>query len=265
MHASRQRVRSAVLLAVALGLAGCAEQRTMKLDLGHGVTMELVRIPAGQFMMGSRESEEGHTPHESPQHLVKIARPFYIGKYEVTGAQWQAIMGENPSWYPGDELPVNKVSWLECQDFCMFMSRQVGRKVRLPTEAEWEYACRAGTDTRFSFGSSREALGDYGWYEENSPRKPNPVGQKKPNPWGLYDMHGNVWEWCEDAFNSSYAGASADGSARIAGDNPRNALVLRGGSWFSTWDQLRCAYRWRRPNGMRSGYIGLRIVVEAQD
>jgi formylglycine-generating enzyme required for sulfatase activity len=250
-----------LLLATVFGVCGCLGQRTTTIDLGNGVQMELVRIPAGEFTMGSPESEEGRQPAEGPEHVVEIARPFYIGKYEVTGAQWEAIMGENPSWYPGDDLPVNKVSWLNCQEYCQRLSEHLGRTVRLPTEAEWEYACRGGTSTPFSFGAAREKLGAYGWYEENSRRQPNPGGGKLPNPRGLHDVHGNVWEWCEDAFTPSYAGAPTDGST-APNDDPRAPRVLRGGSWFSPWHQLRSAYRWRRPTGMRSGYIGLRVVVE---
>jgi formylglycine-generating enzyme required for sulfatase activity len=262
MQMKTQMLCGGALLALALGAQGCAPARTLTLDLGGGVKMELVRIPAGEFVMGSPETEEGRVASEGPQHLVRIARPFYLGKYEVTGAQWQAVMGENPSWYPGDQLPVNKVSRVECQDYCQRLSERVGRTVRLPTEAEWEYACRAGSTTAFSFGPSHDDLGTYGWYTENSRREPNPVGEKAPNPWGLYDIYGNVWEWCEDRYHPSYEGAPTDGSAWISTDNSKAAYILRGGSWFNPWPQLRSAYRFRRQGGLRSGYIGLRVVVQ---
>ncbi|MCD6405841.1 MAG: SUMF1/EgtB/PvdO family nonheme iron enzyme, partial [Planctomycetes bacterium] len=151
--------------------------------------IEMVFIPAGEFMMGSPSGESGRKSNEK-QHRVMITKAFYLGKYEVTQGQWQKVMGSNPSWFKGDRNPVECLSWNDCRKF-------VGKAVlRLPTEAEWEYACRAGSNTRFSFSDSDSQLGSYAWYGGNSGSKTHPVGGKRPNGWGLYDMHGNVYEWC---------------------------------------------------------------------
>lgn len=239
-------------------------RKTLSLDLGGGVKMQLVLIPSGQFLMGSPESDQHRNANEGPQHQVTFARPFYIGTHEVTQGQWRAVMANNPSWHSdlGDDMPVERVSWLDCQEFCRQLSQRTGRTVRLPTEAEWEYACRAGSTTAYSFGDSSSDLSRFAWYEENSPRRANPVHSKQPNAWGLYDMHGNVWEWCQDTRQPSYEGAPADGRAWVVGDGLDLRRVLRGGSWFSDANQCRSAYRLRRPAVMRSAYIGFRVVTE---
>jgi len=235
------------------------------LNLGGGVKMELVLIPAGEFLMGSPEDEEDRDNDEGPQHRVRIARPFYMGKYEVTQAQWQAVMGENPSRFEdcGGDCPVEEVSWEDCQAFCRKLSTRTGREVRLPSEAEWEYACRAGTTTRFSFGDSDSLLARYAWFYNNSNSKTHAVGEKSPNAWGLYDMHGNVWEWCEDVWHDNYEGAPTDGSAWTSGGD-QSRRVLRGGSWnYYARRFLRSAVRlWVTP-GNRDNYSGLRVVVVA--
>jgi len=171
-----------------------------------------------------------------------------MGKYEVTQAQWQAVMGSNPSPFKSDpRLPVETVSWEDCQRFCERLNERLagagqGVRVRLPTEAEWEYACRAGSTGRFCFGDSDGQLGDHAWYDGNSGGQTHPVGRKKPNAFGLYDMHGNVWEWCEDWYHGSYSGAVDDGSAWTAGGE-QTARVLRGGSWNNSPAGCRCAGR----------------------
>jgi formylglycine-generating enzyme required for sulfatase activity len=161
--------------------------------------MEFVLIQAWTFQMGSNNGE----PNEKPVHMVRISRPFYLGKYEVTQAQWEAVMGNNPSQFKGDpNSPVENVSWDDVQEFIKRLkrlnTRESGVKYRLPREAEWEYAAQAGTTTAYSFGNDPSQLGEYAWYGENANGETHPVGQKKPNPWGLYDMHGNVWEWVQD-------------------------------------------------------------------
>lgn len=241
---------------------GCASSGTSRLRLGDGVTLELVRVPAGEFMMGSPASEANRHSNEGPRHLVRIDRPFYMGRYEVTQAQWVAVMGENPSWYPGEDLPVNRVSWRDAQAFCEQLSQRSERKVRLPSESEWEYACRAGSQGAYCYGNEVERLSEYAWYVAGDPGKPQAVGGKKPNAWGLYDMHGNVWEWCADRYHVTYEDAPNDGSAWRGGPEGESGRMLRGGSWFSEAGQLRCATRLRRPSVMRSGYIGFRVVVE---
>jgi len=203
----------------------------------NSIGMKFTLISAGEFYMGSEESVD-----EKPVHKVKINYPFYLGTYPVTQREWKAVVGDNPSYFKGDDLPVEQVSWDDVQKFIKKLNEKEGTdKYRLPSEAEWEYACRAGTTTRYSFGDDESKLGDYGWYDENSDNKTHPVGQKKPNPWGLYDMHGNVWEWVQDMRNDCYDGAPTDGSARKSGDGADR--VFRGGSWFGSAEYCRSASR----------------------
>jgi len=230
---------------------------SLTLDLGKGVTMKLVLIPAGKFMMGSPDSEQGHRGNEGPQHEVIITKPFYMGVTEVTQAQYEAVMGMNPSKFKGPTNPVEMVSWEEAVEFCRKLSEKTGKTLRLPTEAEWEYACRAGTKTRFSFGDSASALGDYAWYGSNSGNKTHPVGQKKPNAWGLYDMHGNVWEWCADWYGSYPSGSLTDPQGPGSG----SLRVVRGGSWrLNVTDDFRCAYRDDLGPPFRLGIHGFRCA-----
>jgi formylglycine-generating enzyme required for sulfatase activity len=170
-------------------------------------------------------------------------------------------MGNNPSYFKNNpQNPVEKVSWDDAQAFCQKLSQITGKTYRLPTEAEWEYACRAGTTTRYYFGDNDNQLGDYAWYNGNSNNTTHPVGQKKPNGWGIYDMSGNVWEWCEDDWHDSYAGAPDDGSAWLTNDN--DYRMLRGGSWGDIPDLCRSAFRfsiyYRRVN--RYDDLGFRVV-----
>ena len=247
-------------------LAKTAEYRTE--DLGDGISLDLVRIPAGQFLMGSPDSGAGHDDGEGPQHLVTVPE-FWLGQYPVTQAQYQVVMGKNPSKFfeRGANRPVEKVSWYDAVDFCEALSQQTSRTYRLPSEAEWEYACRAGTTTPFYFGPTittdlANYLGNtiYG----NGPKgvyreKTIDVGSFAPNPFGLYDMHGNVWEWCVDHWHNSYAGAPSDGSAWLSNDDAAER-VLRGGSWFFDPENCRSANRfWFAPDLTNVG-VGFRVV-----
>ena len=231
-----------------------------QIDLGKGVTMKLALIPAGEFMMGSPESEKDRNVGEGPQHKVTIssgAPGFYMGVTEVTQEQYEAVMGKNPSKFKGPKNPVNQVSWNDAAEFCKKLSAKTRGIVRLPTEAEWEYACRAGTKTRFYFGDSEKQLGDYAWYKENSDKKVHPVAQKEPNAWGLYDMHGNAWEWCSD-WHGSYANAKAVDPQGPASGKDR---VLRGGSWGDDAVSCRAARRLGRAPDDQDKTRGVRVVV----
>jgi formylglycine-generating enzyme required for sulfatase activity len=227
------------------------------LDLGRGVRMEFVAIPAGQFAMGSTKGSDD----EKPVHTVRITKPFYMGKYEVTQEQWEAVMGDNPSHFKGAKNPVEKVSWNDCQQFLRKLKAKVpgGLACRLPTEAEWEYACRAGSTTKYSFGESENDLGDHAWYSKNSGNKTHPVGQKKHNAWGLYDMHGNVWEWCHDWYADSYPiFDQTDPTGPTSGEY----RVLRGGCWFSNATYCRSAIRnYSYHPSSRLSYNGFRVVL----
>ncbi len=164
-------------------------------DLGGGVKMEMVLIPAGEFKMGSPDSDKDALTLEKPQHRVRITKPFYLGKFLVTQEQWEAVMGNNPSQFKGPKNPVEMVSWEDCQKFLGKLNAKSSSgtgKFQLPSEAQWEYACRAGSKTRYCFGDDETPLGDYAWYGKNSGNTTHPVGEKKPNAWGLYDMYGNV-------------------------------------------------------------------------
>jgi formylglycine-generating enzyme required for sulfatase activity len=237
---------------------------TSTVDLGETFTntigMEFVLIPAGEFEMGSPSDEEMRRSEEGPVHHVNLENAFYMGRYEVTQKQWRAIMGDNPSHFKGDDLPVETVSWDDVQKFIVMLNEKEGtNKYRLPSEAEWEYACRAGTTTRYSFGDDKSKLGDYAWYIENSDGKTHPVGQKKPNSWGLYDMHGNVWEWVQDSWHDRYNGAPADGSA-WEGDGA-NRVVRSGGRWMFA-SGCRSAFRYFNVPDTRFSLIGFRLLRE---
>jgi eukaryotic-like serine/threonine-protein kinase len=241
--------------------------------LGGGVGLTMVKIPAGKFVMGSPDSEQGRSRDEGPQRQVTIPE-FYLGQNLVTKAQWQAITGENLAVSKNDgKLPVAKVSWSDAMEFCNKLSARVGRSYRLPSEAEWEYACRAGTTTPFTFGETITAAvvnyhGNYpygnaakGEYRQ----KATAVGSFPPNGFGLYDMHGNLWEWCLDEWVNSYNGAPTDGSAR--GDsksrNGSKSRLLRGGAWDSIAVDCRTAYRYHVLASNRNDYIGLRVVISS--
>ncbi|GCA87083.1 SUMF1/EgtB/PvdO family nonheme iron enzyme [Microcystis aeruginosa] len=229
-------------------------------NLPKGITLEMVSLPAGQFFMGSPDRD-----NEKPQHQVQV-NSFAIGKYPVTQAQYQAVMGNNPSWFKNNpQNPVENVSWNDAQAFCQKLSQITGKTYRLPTEAEWEYACRAGTTTRYYFGDDANQLGDYAWYKGNSQAKTHPVGQKKPNAWGLYDMSGNVWDWCEDDWHNNYIGAPKDGSAWLVNNDNRSQFskCLRGGSWFSFPYVCRSANRYRVNPDYDYGDSGFRVVCGA--
>ena len=239
------------------------------LDCGNGVKLELMKIPAGKFMMGagSLDQKEDTDSSECPQHEVRL-KEFYIGEYAVTKAQYQAVTGENPSEFTGDTLPVDSVSWVDAKEFCRRLSRKIDKQVRLPSEAEWEYACRAGTTTPFTYGDGVTTAqvnycGSFAYWSSTPEGEFRgttvPVHNFKPNRWGLYQMLGNVWEWCEDIRHDDYNGAPADGSAWII-NGKEHYRVCRGGSWQTLGKYGRSACR-NFSDSSGSSQEGFRIVV----
>jgi formylglycine-generating enzyme required for sulfatase activity len=254
-------------------------------DLGNGIQLEMVMIPGGSFMMGSPETEEGSNDDERPQHQVTI-KAFCLGKYQVTQAQWKAVaafpqvnkeLKLDPSRFKGDNRPVEQVSWEDAVEFCDRLSRHTKRQYRLPSEAEWEYACRAGTTTPFHFGetittnlanyqgtdneeykwSGSYGSGPKGVYREET----TAVGSfGVANNFGLYDMHGNVWEWCQDDWHSDYEGAPTDGSAWLSSEESSDRKLLRGGSWFYNPGGCRSAFRNYHALDFNLTDIGFRVV-----
>ena len=191
----RNFVTGCLVLFALAGTAFSEPPKELAVDLGKGIKLEMVLIPAGEFMMGSADSDKDATHHEKPQHRVRITKPFYMGKYLVTQEQWEVVMGNNPSHFKGPKNPVEEVSWDDCQQYLDKLNerqRNPAGKFVLPREAQWEYACRAGSKTRYCFGDDDSKLDEYAWYEKNSDHKTHPVGEKKPNAWGLYDMLGNA-------------------------------------------------------------------------
>jgi formylglycine-generating enzyme required for sulfatase activity len=211
-------------------------------------------------MMGSKADPFAATQpsaDDQPQHAVSI-RSFALGKLEVTQEQWYALMGNLPSKFKGRTLPVEQVSWDDAQEFIKRLNAKTGQKYRLPSEAEWEYAARAGSPTNYSFGDDTNQLSRFAWFADNSGNTTHPVGEKTANNFGLNDMHGNVWEWTQDCWNGNYAGAPADGSAWTAGDCFMR--IARGGSWLFYPQELRAAYRFRYGTTNRLNSFGLRVA-----
>ncbi|MEM6614873.1 MAG: formylglycine-generating enzyme family protein, partial [Cyanobacteria bacterium P01_C01_bin.72] len=242
------------------------------LQLGHEITIDLIGIPGGKFLMGSLESESEREIEESPQHAVSV-RPFLMGKYPITQAQWLAVMDDNPSRFIDSDSrrskkPVERVSWHDCDLFCQKLSELVGRDIRLPSEAEWEYACRGKTKTPFHCGSTISTeLANYNGEEiyrsgiegENR-QQTTDVDTFTANPFGLYDLHGNVAEWCADTWHNNYQNAPADGSPWVS-NNPKDQRVLRGGSWLHLPGSCRSAQRLKSAPQSKSDAFGFRIAA----
>ncbi|HOX37071.1 MAG TPA: formylglycine-generating enzyme family protein [Candidatus Brocadiia bacterium] len=214
-------------------------------------------IPAGEFIMGSDRERE----IEKPTHRIRITKAFYMGVTPVTNEQYEELMGKSPSLTPGARNPVEQVKWIDTQRFCSRLSEKEKRIYRLPTEAEWEYACRAGTTSDFYFGDDEDDIGKHAWYVRNSDEHPHEVGLKPPNPWGLYDMLGNVWEWCNDWFSTTYYAESPTDDP--PGPPKQTERVLRGGSYINRVESCKCA---TRSSGAPTKHIrangGFRIVME---
>jgi formylglycine-generating enzyme required for sulfatase activity len=269
-------MRTFLTLAAALALAvplACADDKTPTGDKDKVLRRfvdEFVTLTPGKdkfpasFLMG------GEAANEKPAHEVKPRGSFAINKYEVTQELYEAVIGKNPSRWKGPRNSVEMVSWDEANEFCRKATDELrklkllddGEVIRLPSEAEWEYACRAGTKTKYSFGDRADDLKDHAWFDGNAKGNDPPVGKKKANAWGLYDMHGYVWEWTADAWHDDYKGAPADG--RAWDEKGAKERVLRGGSWTDGADACRSAYRHHKEVGHRGADVGFRCVRAAK-
>jgi formylglycine-generating enzyme required for sulfatase activity len=213
-----------------------AEKKRPAASVKNSIGMQFMLIPPCE-----PRTDQNEYTDEGAACEIAVSKPFYLGKYPVTQMEWKEVMGSDPSCFEGDDRPVECVSWKDVLDFIRKLNENEGTgKYRLPTEDEWEYACRAGTTTRYSFGDADSELGEYAWYYRNSGHGTHPVGQKKPNPWGLYDMHGNVWEWCYYRYHEIYEDSLADASSWVVGSVP--GPVLRGGSWVNYPKKCRSSY-----------------------
>ncbi len=253
-----------------------AKHLAMKVEVNNSIDMKLALIPPGVFTMGSPNEEAGRFVDEGPQHQVEITRPFYLGAFPVTKGQFAAFIkdsgyqteaekaGQKTTWRTPalnkydqtDNDPVVFVSRNDAVKFCAWLSKKEEKTYELPTEAEWEYACRAGTTTTYSVSEDRNTLGDYAWFDGNSGGHTHPVGGKKPNPWGLYDMHGNVWQFCGDAGGRYEGGYIKDPKY---GNNGGNGII-RGGSWYKNSGNCRSALRVHIASGFRSNDVGFRVA-----
>ena len=228
----------------------------VKIDIAASAKMDFVKIKPGIFMMGSEKGEK----EEKPVRKVTFAKEFYMGVYEVMQSQWEAVMGGNPSNFKGPKNPVEQVTWAESQEFVQKLSKENAKwSFRLPTEAEWEYVAKAGTTSPYFFDDTDSTLSEYAWFAANSKETTHPVGEKKPNPWGLYDIYGNVWEWVQDADHGNYEGAPTDGSAwdKMGG----MYHIVRGGSWDDPPNWCRSGARPQYYPAEKSIRYGFRVVA----
>lgn len=272
---ARVQIIHGMLMLAILAAPVAAETTPLPRDqpITNNTGMKFVRIPPGEYLRGSPTDENAREADEH-QHKVRLTRPFYLGVTEVTQKQWHAVMGHHPAGVRGDDLPANRISWHDAVTFCLRLSAQDGRKYRLPTEAEWEYACRAGTT-----GPHAGNVDDLAWYHANSDQQTRPVATRQPNAWGLYDMHGNVWEWCSDIYGPYPRGMTIDPASVLPGDyQPPPAIecelpmhatapvrVLRGGSWTNPVFGCRSARRdWALPDAA-SDTVGFRVVLDMPD
>ena len=234
---------------------------TISIPVKDGISIDMVKVEAETFMMGAtsemKDSYDDPDSDEKPVHQVTLTNDYYMGKYEVTQALWQAVMGSNPSNFKGDNLPVEEVSWNDCQEFISKLNSLTGRKFRLPTEAEWEYAARGGKKSRSYQYSGSSNISDVAWYDGNSVNKTHPVGTKQANELGIYDMTGNVWEWCSDWY-SSYSSSS---QTNPTGSDSGSARVSRGGGWFNDASYCRLSVRFYYTPDFRLDILGLRLAL----
>ena len=228
---------------------------------------EFVLITPGEGNFPKSYEMGGEVETETPKHKVSFEYSFYVAKYEVPQNLWEAVMGSNPSRWKGPRNSVEELTFNDAQKFCVMATRMMrtakliskDQEIRLPSEAEWEYFARAGTKTLYSFGDEQKLLGDYGWFTGNAAGNDPPVGAKKPNAWGLYDIHGYLWEWCADTGSESYKNAPNDGSAHIEKDG--KTRILRGGSWKDKAEKLTSSYRSVVPAELTDDAVGLRCIL----
>jgi formylglycine-generating enzyme required for sulfatase activity len=275
-------MRRTLALALMFTFASNAVSADLPEEFTNSIGMKFKLIPAGEFMMGSSESpaelaeafpniESWFSKDERPQHKVRITKPFYLGVTEVTQEQYEKVMGKNPSYFcktgegankvkeiDTSNFPVEQVTWDDAVEFCKKLSAREGQTYRLPTEAEWEYACRAGSTTRYCFGDDESQLDEYAWVAVNSDLHSHSVGKKKPNAWGLHDMHGNVWEWCQDWYESDYYAESP--TADPPGPSTGSSRVYRGGSWGNLFRNCLSSLRSRDLPAFRLYYLGFRVA-----
>ena len=229
----------------------------ISIPVKDGISIDMVRVEAGTFTMGATPEMKDPWDDEKPTHQVTLTNDYYIGKYEVTQALWKAVMGKNPSKFKGDNLPVEQVNWKDCQEFLSKLNNTTGKKFRLPTEAEWEYAARGGKKSRGYQYSGSNNISDVAWYEDNSGSKTHTVGSKQANELGIYDMSGNVWEWCHD-WKGSYSSSS---QVNPTGANSGSYRVGRGGSWRHAARGCRSSYRNNSTPDNRNDSLGLRLIL----
>jgi formylglycine-generating enzyme required for sulfatase activity len=259
MKATRTGVLLTLFLSAMSALGGPAPEPGPKPadTVTNSVGMKLAYIPPGSFTMGSPDSERDRIPNET-RSLVTVEKGFRIGVTEVTQKQWREVMGTNPSFFKGDNLPVEHITWHDAEDFCRRLSEKEKKRYRLPTGAEWEYACRAGTTTAYYTGKDEAAMTEAGWFRKNSGNQSHPVGVKKPNPFGLYDMHGNVSEWCANRAPGSTT-ESAQVNREIKAERD-----YRGGSWGLNAGDCRATSRHRVNGNFPYFDLGLRVVCEVE-
>ncbi len=252
-HPQRSVWQTRIVALIAEGVRPCVPQETLVLPGGAEMTFSF--IPPGTFLMGSDHKRAN--ADEKPVHRVTLTKGFFLGIHPVTQTQWKAVTGSNPSHFPGDNRPVEQVSWDDCQEFCKTLTAHLeGRgTVGLPSEAEWEYACRAGTTTKYCTGDGAAALKKAGWYEGNSESQTHPVGELAANAWGLHDMHGNVWEWCQDGYGA-YEGSDQIDPQIQTNENKR---IQRGGGGCYPPGHCRAACRGGFEPSGRDGYFGCRV------
>ena len=230
---------------------------TISIPVKNGISIEMVKVEAGTFMMGATSEMKAPYDNEKPLHQVTLTNDYYMGMYEVPQTLWEAVMGSNPSAYKGDNLPVEMVSWNDCQEFISKLNSLTGRKFRLPTEAEWEYAARGGKKSRGYQYSGNSNISDVAWYDGNSGSKPHPVGMKQANELGIYDMSGNVCEWCSDWYGSYSSSSQTNPTGAVSGWG----RVYHGGSWCNDARFCRLSYRSCITPGYRFNFLGLRLAL----